>query len=161
MNFIQSVKTCFRKYANFKGRATRSEFWWFQLFLLLANIASGIFDGFVLNYPYEADFTPTIILCDVVLLLPAAAVLARRLHDVGLSGWFEAPLFSLYLSNLAPFLPWIVWMVPAYRYTLLALMGALLLYWLWILYTCLKDSQPKTNKYGPNPKSPDMGDVFG
>lgn len=45
MTFMDSVKTCFRKYADFSGRATRSEFWWFYLAYLLAYIALAFLSG--------------------------------------------------------------------------------------------------------------------
>ena len=45
MTFGESIKTCFYKYATFEGRASRSEYWWWTLFALLASIAaSGISD---------------------------------------------------------------------------------------------------------------------
>jgi len=40
MQFQEAVKTCFNKYAEFKGRASRSEFWWFVLFYAIANLVA-------------------------------------------------------------------------------------------------------------------------
>ncbi len=42
MTFGESIKTCFAKYADFTGRASRSEYWWWFLFLVLGNIAAGL-----------------------------------------------------------------------------------------------------------------------
>ena len=84
MNFAESVKTCFKKYANFNGRASRSEFWYFWLFnyatyailiILALNIS--------LNFFY---FLGVFFL---VNLIPFIAVIARRLHDVNKSGWLQ------------------------------------------------------------------------
>ena len=75
MTFAESVRTCFSKYADFNGVASRSEFWWFILFVFVVAVA--------LNF-----VSPT--LANVVslgLLLPQLAVGARRLHDTGKSGW--------------------------------------------------------------------------
>ena len=45
MSFSDAVRTCFSKYVTFSGRATRPEYWWFFLFLLLASFALGFVDG--------------------------------------------------------------------------------------------------------------------
>ncbi len=70
MSPTKSISTCFRKYAYFKGRARRSEFWWFFLFCaVLALILSLIYIPFFM----------------LALLVPYLAVSARRLHDTGSS----------------------------------------------------------------------------
>jgi len=140
MNFMQSVKTCFRKYANFKGRATRSEFWWFQLFLFAAHAVSIAFDTFVLGYSLDDNVTPGMIICDLLICVPAAAVLARRLHDVGMTGWFQLPLFSFYFSYAIYYIPYGLLRAPMFLTALRVVVIILLLYWLWILYKCIKDS---------------------
>ena len=76
MTFAESVRTCFGKYVDFNGVASRSEFWWFILFLVIV--------GVVLNY-----ISPTIGgIFTLATLLPQLAVGARRLHDTGRSGWW-------------------------------------------------------------------------
>ena len=45
MTFAQAVRTCFAKYATFSGRASRPEYWWFFLFLLLGSAIAGVLDG--------------------------------------------------------------------------------------------------------------------
>ena len=76
MTFAESVRTCFSKYVDFNGVASRSEFWWFILFLVIV--------GVVLNY-----ISPTIGgVFTLATLLPQLAVGARRLHDTGRSGWW-------------------------------------------------------------------------
>jgi uncharacterized membrane protein YhaH (DUF805 family) len=76
MNFQQAVQTCFRKYVEFSGRATRPEYWWF----ILAYVASAVLAGFIHEFLYY--------LVVLAFLLPLLAVGARRLHDVGRSAWF-------------------------------------------------------------------------
>lgn len=76
MTFVESVKTCFGKYAEFKGRASRAEYWWFILFLVLA---SGV--GAALGERMQAAAM-------LVSFLPAISVTVRRLHDLGKSGWW-------------------------------------------------------------------------
>jgi uncharacterized membrane protein YhaH (DUF805 family) len=77
MGFIEAVKTCLQKYATFSGRASRAEFWWFVLFTVIASIAGSMF-GEVVNG-----------LVSLALLLPSIAVGARRLHDIGKTGWLQ------------------------------------------------------------------------
>ena len=45
MTFKTAIRTCFGKYATFKGRATRPEYWYFVLFIVLGGIATSIIDG--------------------------------------------------------------------------------------------------------------------
>ena len=77
MNFMQAIQSCLSQYATFSGRASRSEFWWFFLFQILALIVSGML----------GDVAYSILA--LLLLLPALAVGTRRLHDVGRSGWWQ------------------------------------------------------------------------
>ena len=77
MTFLKSVETCFYKYIEFNGRASRSEFWWFYLFVIICWII-----GFVIGPIIEAIII-------IGLLLPYIAVQARRLHDIGKSGWLQ------------------------------------------------------------------------
>ena len=89
MTFSDSIKTCFNKYADFNGRASRSEYWWFFVFLMLGGIASSIMNETLNGLFYLAVFLPTI------------AVTTRRLHDTNRSGWFQLigliPLLGLIL----------------------------------------------------------------
>jgi uncharacterized membrane protein YhaH (DUF805 family) len=89
MSFGDSIATCFRKYAEFKGRASRAEYWWFVLFAVLAYVAAGIVAAALEN---EA---PTVLVL-LGLLLPSLSVAVRRLHDKGRTGWW-------YLIALIPF----------------------------------------------------------
>ena len=106
MTFIQSIKTCFKKYAVFKGRAARSEFWWFQLFFLLSAVGvltlaafmSGFIEGFRGIEPSDNSLD-AVLAIELVLLIPSLSVTARRLHDIGLSGWIQAPVLLAYLED--------------------------------------------------------------
>ena len=77
MDVGEAIKVCFNKFADFNGRARRSEFWWFQLFAyLVSSVTCGI--------------------GALVLFIPLLAVTARRLHDTNHSGWWQ-------LIQLIPF----------------------------------------------------------
>lgn len=89
MTFTDSIKTCFTKYVDFSGTASRSEFWWWVLFCLIGSILLE-----VVNYRIGVAFT-------LATLLPYFAVTARRLHDTNRSGWWQ-------LVGLVPVLGWIL-----------------------------------------------------
>ena len=93
MDIQTSIKTCFKKYADFSGRASRSEFWWFELFLLIGAIVAIIIDIMMLGYTFEDD-GPIQIIFAVVTFLPVIAVGARRLHDINRSGWWQLIAFT-------------------------------------------------------------------
>lgn len=82
MDFVQAIKSCLGQYATFTGRASRSEFWWFFLFQVLVMAATGML-GDVING-----------IASLALLLPALAVGARRLHDIGRTGWWQLLLLT-------------------------------------------------------------------
>lgn len=77
MDFKQAVLTCLRdKYFEFNGRAGRSEFWWFFLFQFVVMFVTSMFSNILYGIAVLA------------LLLPGLGAGARRLHDIGKSGWF-------------------------------------------------------------------------
>ena len=88
MDFQTSIKTCFNKYADFSGRALRSEFWFFCLFGLLGGIITAIIDVMVLGYSAES-YGPINLIFTVAIILPSIAVTTRRLHDMNKSGWWQ------------------------------------------------------------------------
>ncbi|MCW5254947.1 DUF805 domain-containing protein [Verminephrobacter aporrectodeae subsp. tuberculatae] len=88
VGFFSAVKSCLRQYVGFSGRATRDEFWWFFLFQWLLLM------GFlILGVTLDKVFFTIGWGLMILLLLPAWAVGARRLHDIGSSGWLQAVPF--------------------------------------------------------------------
>ena len=88
MNFQSSLKTCFNKYATVKGRASRSEFWYFYLFFYATIILILLVTSRLLNTSFDTPITLVSIFI-LVMLCPVITVTARRLHDVGRSGWWQ------------------------------------------------------------------------
>ncbi len=76
MTFVESIKTCFAKYADFNGRAVRSEFWWFALFMIIGGVVTQLIHIYLYG------------IFALALLLPYLAVGVRRLHDTNRSGWW-------------------------------------------------------------------------
>ena len=88
MSFVDAVRTCFSKYADFSGRARRAEYWWWALFNLLVTAVL-----VVLMYMLGS----TLVLIPLLgIVLPGLAVTVRRLHDTSRSGWW-------YFVSLVPF----------------------------------------------------------
>ena len=99
MNFITSIKTCFKKYIDFNGRASRSEFWYFTLLLVFgyfglllivnywndSNLFYELSDSLYnsINYLIYGMFYGLPIIC----LIPFVSVTIRRIHDIGQSGF--------------------------------------------------------------------------
>jgi uncharacterized membrane protein YhaH (DUF805 family) len=81
MTFIDAVKICFAKYADFNGCASRPEFWWWFVFTLVATTLLRL-----VNLNVAAIFS-------LATFLPSLAVAARRLHDTDRSGWWQLLYF--------------------------------------------------------------------
>lgn len=115
----------FENYANFSGRATRTEYWMFYLFYTIFYflIYGIIFVGASMeNDTVVMAGSALVVLYVLGTLLPMWTVSVRRLHDIGKSGWFI-------LINMIP------------------IAGAI-----WFLVLMCTDSQPGSNSYGANPK---------
>ena len=113
-------------YANFNGRARRKEYWMFYLFYIIFLIVAAVLDN-ILGTTFEFDginigYGYLYLLFALAMIIPSLAVTVRRLHDVGKSGW-------MFLVALIP------------------LIGGI-----WLLILMVRDSEPGTNEYGPNPK---------
>ena len=89
MDLITAIKTCFKKYFVFNGRAKRSEYWWFFLFLILASFASQLLDVVVLGQSFWINYGPINTIVNLILIIPILSAGARRLHDTNRSGWWQ------------------------------------------------------------------------
>ena len=127
MGFSQALKSFWGNYRNFKGRDRRSEYWLIQLFLVVTNLAAAVIDFVLMNGDVErfiANGGGGIVglIWILATIVPAIAVLVRRLHDTGRSGWWA----------LIGFVP---------------VAGAIAL----LVFT-VADSEAQQNSYGPSPK---------
>ena len=89
MDLITAIKTCFKKYFVFNGRAKRSEYWWFFLFYILAGVASQLLDVVVLGQSFWVNYGPINTIVNLILIIPILSAGARRLHDTNKSGWWQ------------------------------------------------------------------------
>ena len=107
MDFVTSIKTCFIKFVDFKGRASRSEFWYFTLFVVILQLVADFIDAQIAGVAYwdYTEFSGTVgHLVDIFTFLPSISVGARRLHDVGKTGWLQ--LIALTIVGLIPLFFW-------------------------------------------------------
>ena len=92
VGFLEAVKRAFQHYADFQGRSRRSEYWWFTLFnIIVSSVISAIVPDFAWFW-------------SLAVLVPGIAIVVRRLHDVGRSGWF-------YLWILVPLAGYIIMLI--------------------------------------------------
>ena len=106
MNFQQAIVSDFKRYADFKGRSARSEYWWWIL------LTSGIGFVFVLlevivggpTSPLYGAVEGLSYLVNLGLFLPSLAVTVRRLHDTNRSGWWYLLVFTI-----VGIIPLIIW----------------------------------------------------
>lgn len=91
----------FRKYATFQGRTQRRGYWYFVLFNFLASIICVVID-YALAVTIGLSFVD--MLYGLATLIPSLALGARRLHDIGKSGWWQ-------LIALIPIIGWIILIV--------------------------------------------------
>ena len=94
MNPIESVVTCLRKYAVFSGRASRSECWWFILVSMVFGSFIRIVSRNGLADMLSVGPLTLIGIFNLLIIVPMISVQVRRLHDVGMSGWWVGAFYS-------------------------------------------------------------------
>ena len=140
VSFFKALELGYRRAPDFRGRSRRSEYWWWVLFTTSINILLG--------------WIPIIgILITLLLLIPTISLTTRRLHDINLSGWWQAPIQGLGITVL--FLPQSS--LPGLMSLILTLMilGCLCIF----IYWTAKDGDKNPNNYGDSPKFPKTKDI--
>ena len=103
MSFFDAVASAFKRYFDFSGRSSRSEFWWFFLFCcLLYMLAFSLsanelspFDEAALSNPeafLAKSLTSWFGIAFIVTLIPSISISVRRFHDINMSGWWYVAL---------------------------------------------------------------------
>jgi uncharacterized membrane protein YhaH (DUF805 family) len=116
-------KVVFENYANFNGRARRSEYWFFALMYFIIAIVAIMIDGALGTNFSPLPYGYVYVLVALAHFIPSLAVGVRRLHDVGKSGWF-------------------------YFIVLIPIVGAI-----WLLVLFFTEGKKGENQYGPDPKA--------
>lgn len=121
MSFVDAIKSYFKNYATFTGRARRSEYWYAALFTtLVSTILSVIFPGSVMQVGdlQVMQNSPIVSLWSIATLVPSLAITWRRLHDVSKGG-------------------------PYVFFALIPIVG-----WIMVLIQLVKDSTAGANSFG-------------
>jgi len=94
MGFKDAISYCFRNYVGFSGRAARSEYWYWVLFILLLQIVAWLIDMTLFGFN-TTGVNPIGVIVSLATFLPTLAVSARRLHDIDRSGWWALLIFTV------------------------------------------------------------------
>lgn len=145
MGAFEQVIHSLRKYADFKGRASRAEFWIFFGFVIIAGAAARLVDALLGAMSYLPG--PVALVTAVLLFVPQLSVAIRRLHDVNRSGralvapcamLVAAPIVALFGSFLG-------------RIVALGFAAVTLLLFGQLLLMLARKGSSIPNRYGPSP----------
>ena len=154
-NPIQWAILPLKKYATFRGRAPRAEYWWYILFVAIVGLILGMID-FALFGPILGNYYgPLGLTFTLACAVPGLAVLVRRMHDVGRSGWWALIRVPTYLTIAAGASPFNV--LPALEGlglpTAILVIGVLayLILGLAVFLFAVTEGYGGANDYGPDP----------
>lgn len=174
MTFSDAVRTCFSKFFTFTGRASRPEYWFFFLFIVIWSFIAGIIDWqfFTQVAVTETETSKSVAatssapvqsIVGLIVFFPHLAVAFRRMHDTGRSGLYALLPILLILGAFAVLIFGIgiasqfhggMLDILFTRATILIVIPTLLVLFvspLLVLWWLTRPSQPGTNQYGPNP----------
>ena len=182
MTLPQTARQCLRKYANFSGRATRAEFWWWYLAMSLVLMGLAIIDG-IINMAFLAlnigIISPLSLLVGVAIVLPFLTVTSRRLHDIGRSGWWQVAWYAIdIVASLVFLVAWVfvfilllggatngsnevegsnggtslLVWIPLLA-TALVSAGAIIAVYVWALLWLVRQREAGPNRFGSDPRA--------
>lgn len=178
---IQWGLTPLKRYAEFSGRSSRAEFWWFTLFMLIIFMAIWFLMIGSLGGLMSAGADPSagmlqalgggaiiIGLLSLAILIPSLAVQVRRLHDTGRSGWWLGGYYLLYAVYMAMAFSSVAAIDPTagtepnmgmFGMTMVLGLG-LFVYMIALLVFYVLPGTTGDNRYGPDPYGADVEKVF-
>jgi len=134
MNFIEAIRSGFNNYFNFKGRASKSAFWYFLLFEFIYFFIAGFLLGMVgVN---DDIFAVATIFLVLPIAIPGIAVTARRIHDFGKSGWMQCIFIPGFVIDEFLGTGMVIWFVT---------------FVIFVIY-CSQNGTNAKNKFGTKPK---------
>ena len=163
MGFIEAIKSGYSRYFDFQGRSSRSEFWYWKLYVALVGVPLLIFGFFMLIHTGGLDpatfanqekvlmiywdnflyFVP-VFLWYLIHLIPVIALQVRRLHDRGVSGWLVAIVWLAQILLMVPALL----AYPTVYMTIHIVRGII---GIALLVMFLLPGTSGDNQYGPDP----------
>ncbi len=108
MNMQTAVITCFKKFITIKGRASRSELWWFYLFMIITGkLLSFFIDIPIFRFDFPPMNAPFLGILTIITFIPLICVIIRRFHDVNISAWWILfyCLYIAFINIVFPLLP--------------------------------------------------------
>ena len=165
MNFMDAVKICLRKYFTFRGRAQRSEYWWFYLFTIIVALFAAIIDGSIYGWD-DTDAAPVGVTTSLALFIPSLSAAWRRLHDTGRSGWWiGGGILAFVVFGFAIVLARVSFIGSGTESLLIGVFGivffiAIIVYLITLLIFLCQDSDPGDNVYGLSTKYDSGSSVF-
>lgn len=165
MGFGEAIRSCFGKYAVFSGRARRSEYWYFVLFGIIVSMVTNTVDAIINGASSGAVPAPISGIASLALMLPQLSANVRRLHDTNRSGWWIGA-FYLYLIGAVIFGVALFAVSGSRGFDDGRLIAGMVIFGLGafaymvvlLVFTILPGTHG-TNRFGPDPKAPDV-DVF-
>ena len=155
MGPIQAVKTCFLKYFDFSSRASRSEFWWWTLFVFVGGAVTAILDVMIFGIEKSgAEFVEVGVIdgiFNVATVVPSVAVAVRRLHDANWTGWWILAQLILTIALLPLALADAAGDPNGFSVLLIVCSFAWTVLFLTILVRMFMPGNEGTNRFGPNP----------
>ena len=145
MNLHTATIKCLNNYFNFNGRAKRAEYWYFFAFYLLT-----FFCIVMLENLFDLNLWWLSTIVGVGYMIPYFAVGARRLHDVGKSGWLQ--VLPIIFQVLPIIFAWIGDFIPISEAFLIFMSVLFIGSTIYLLFLFICESEKKNNKYGPVPK---------
>ena len=149
VSFQEAIKKGFINYFVFRGRATRAEFWWWQLFNVAIQIVGSIVDA-VTGLPGILGT-----LLGLALLIPSISLATRRLHDINKSGWWQLLwLLPVAIGIIIALVSWIAdlhdW--AFYGTAIAILIVFTLIVVVLLIYWYVRQGDDGSNKYGEDPR---------
>ena len=134
MNFVEAIGSGFKNYFNFKGRASKSAFWYFLLFEFIYFFIA----GFLLSMMGVSEdiFAIATLFLVLPIAVPGIAVTARRIHDFGKSGWMQCIFIPGFVIDEFLGTGYVIWLVT---------------FVIFAIY-CSQNGSSKKNKFGFKPK---------
>jgi uncharacterized membrane protein YhaH (DUF805 family) len=162
MGFGQAIAVCLRKYAGFRGRARRAEYWWFTLFYVLLAVAALVVDFVLGTIDMLAGLGLAGGILTIVLFLPSIAVTVRRLHDVNYSGLWLLGYYALLIAVLVYAGMDMELVRTGAVAPIYVLAGALMLFATsaWLLVLLVLKGTNGTNRFGPDPLAGNPAEEF-
>ena len=109
MGFIEAVRICLGKYAQFNGRASRSEYWYFFLAIVIYFFVAGFLLGMT-GVSEEVFGLATLVLL-IPIFIPGISVAARRLHDINQSGWMQCIFIPGFVADEFLGTGWVIYIL--------------------------------------------------